>query len=429
MANSVGIPTTQDEASSYTIGRGLVILGGIVSSFVLLPTVPYVWVAIGAILVPIVWIKTGRTKSAKMIASGCTTKSEWTAFVASLPKNDKAKLAARAEQQRYADNAEASKQLSRQQAESSRLAAVEQRTRAQISERPKYPLRFANRSANIEVVGEAYYEASVIAALGGLRLDEEKTVDDVETFLIPEPDNPYGAGQAVMVWMNGYHVGYLSSEDAARFNPVLARIFLAGYIPETIGRIWGVTRQDYGAASGVRHHLYARVALSGPEQLLPTNDPPKENYSLLPHGSAIQVSKEADYMAELTEHLHGPDSYAIATLQLTSRMLKNGTTRENVTVYIDGDQIGELTPATSEKLAPAIRHLDDCGYATATWARVKGSPVAIEVTLYAAKAHEIPVEWFSSLPVTVPTLGNGSRSRQNGTQADQNIQREANWDF
>lgn len=293
--------------------------------------------------------------------------------------------------------------------------------------------------ANYEVVGESFREQQVIAALGGLVPDVEKTVEDAITHLIPEPENPHGYGNAVMVWINGQHVGYLSNEDARRYRPILDTIVAAGYLPTTTGRIWGVTRIDWEGKP--KHHLYARVALNEPDLLLPTNNPPSSPYSLMPWGPAIQVTKESDHLPELIEHLHGPDSYAIAVLKEASRVLKNGTVREYVTVHLGGDEIGELTPTMSEKILPTVRHLSDLGFAAAAWARVKGSVLAVEVTLQVAKAHELPEAWLSEIPVTVPSLLPVGQQSEKGTspsipantaaetdRADQQ-RREDTWEF
>lgn len=438
MENLIQVPKTQDDANAPSGWRILVVVGGVLSAFVLLPTLPYLWVIVGAILVPIVWVKTGRTRKAMMAAANCSSKEEWNAFVNTLPTKKQLKtshhntgyhqgsaLAAVA----YAEENPAPSRAQRRTTSTSFTSPPRPELRY-----PKYPM-LAPKYATLEVVGEAYREKSVIAALGGLTPGVERTVEDAVTFLIHEPENPYGAGHAVMVWMNGHHVGYLASEEAARYMPYIKRISDAGYLPTTAGRIWGVSRYDWEGK--LKHHLYARVALNDPEQLTPTNNPPTNDYSFLPWGNAIQVTKESDHLAELTEHLQGSDSYAIATLREASRTLKNGNVREYVTVHLDGDEIGELTPNMSEKMLPSIRHLHDLGYEAAAWARVKGSSLAIEVTLQVAKAHEVPESWLADIPVTVPSLNpiarrssSKSDSFEDTASADSGQQdREKNWDF
>lgn len=47
----------------------------------------------------------------------------------------------------------------------------------------------------------------------------------VEAFLVPEPRNPYWRGHAVRVDVNGSKVGYLPSDEAARYRPVLDKLW------------------------------------------------------------------------------------------------------------------------------------------------------------------------------------------------------------
>lgn len=422
----VPAPPTKDAANAPLGLRGLVVFGGLLSAIFLLPTVPWLWLGCGAVLVPIVWIKSGKKIKAMMTASGCTTKAEWKAFVATLPTEKELKKLHIAHQTGSIRTlVQPSTPATTTYTQSHRNAAPKPK-RYELN-LPQYKL-LAGSFANYEVVGEHYREKAVIRALGGLVLDVEKTVDDVDTHLIPEPENPYGDGHAVMVWMNGEHVGYLEKTESARFFPVLDKIVQAGYLPTTTGRLWGVQRTNYDGSKN--NHLYARVALNEPELLVPTNEPPAENYSMLPWGTAIQVTKESDHLPELLEHLHGPDSYAYATLHQSSRTLKNGSVREYVTVCIDGAEIGELTPLMSEKIIPTVRHLNEIELVATTWARVKGSPLAIEVTLQITKAHEIPHDWFTEVPVTVPALSvhrNGSMSTYNADDSQES--REKNWDF
>lgn len=433
--SAIEAPTTQEDANSPLGWRILVIVGGAVALIPLHPVL-YAWATLGCIIVPLTWVLTARQHKKMMAAAGCTTRQEWKAFVSQLPTK-KQLLKSQPPSPQPIAKASRPDQLSKRK-KSARFVSP---ARPELHY-PHYRLLTVSNYANYEIVGEDYRESSVIAALGGLEPNIEKTLDDVLTFLIPEPENPYGHGNAVMVWMNGHHIGYLSNDDAERFCPVLNDIISAGYLPVTSGRLWGVSRYTYERK--LRHHLYARVALNEPEQLVPTNDPPVGAYSLLPWGSAIQVTKEADHLAELTNHLHGPDSYAIATLRPAIRKLKNGTEREYVTVHLDGDEIGELTPTMSERVLPTIRHLLDLELKAAAWARVKGSALAIEVTLHAAKAHEIPDSWLSEIPVTIPPLRTQSQFvageeivlDATATSNDQSAeaysivrQREQDWDF
>lgn len=431
------VPQTYDEATSYLGWRALVIFGGILGLIFLAPTSFLAWFLIGLVLVPLVWILTGRRKRAMMRASGSTSPEEWKAFLKTLPKRGKSATTTHAAQVGPATRrgpAFHSPQTKspRSTAKSSRTAIAPKKTpsnRPPTLDFPEYPLIVSSSYANYEVVGESWREKDVIKALGGLSVGQERTIEDVVTYLVPEPDNPHDP-HAVMVWMNGKHVGYLSKEDAKRFAPVLQRVTSQGLLPTTSGRLWGSAQPGYDGKQKTRYHLYARVALNEPAQLVPTNNPPSAPYSILPWGPAVQVTKEDQYLPELTEHLKGEESFAFATIEANEKLQKNGAVKRYVSVLIGGEVIGELTPMMSEKFLPTIDHLSAQGLKAATIAKVKGSLLAIEVTLQASKAHELPNTWLHGPPVTRAALHtDGTTNRQSPSLEQQNASRERNWDF
>jgi HIRAN domain-containing protein len=68
----------------------------------------------------------------------------------------------------------------------------------------------------LEVKGESFYQENlrrVVAELGR----------DLPALLVPEPDNEYDRN-AVSVWAGGLKVGHLSREDAAVYQPAIARL-------------------------------------------------------------------------------------------------------------------------------------------------------------------------------------------------------------
>lgn len=410
MAKAISAPQTQDEANLPYGYRLLVIIGGFLGLFAIAPQSFAAWILTGIVLVPLTWIKTGKRIKQMMLLSGCSTKQEWKTYVATLPKNKKANI-----------------QKAQKPPRSTRVNnATTAPTFPAALNMPPYRLAVPDSFANFDVVGEAWREESVLMALGGLAIEEEKTVEDIVTFLVPEPTNPYDRN-AVMVWMNGYHVGYLDKDNAKTFQPVLNKIVAAGYCPSTSGRLWGAARVNGGQ---LRYHLYARVALTDPARLVPSNNPPRVPYSLIPWGAGVQVTKESDHLAELYEHLNGADSLAIATLHPAQHTLKSGIVRTYVDVRISNAKVGQLTPAMSEKFLPTIQHLNNLQLEAAVWARVKGSALAIEVVLQALKAHEIPAEWLSQIPLTTPVLypcvglDDNNTPRANVTEKDWEWQEE-----
>jgi tetratricopeptide (TPR) repeat protein len=73
---------------------------------------------------------------------------------------------------------------------------------------------------DLEVVGEASYQDNLWRIVGGHNSPNDRMRMEVYAVLVAEPDNPYDAN-AVSVWVQGLKVGYLSREDARRYQPGL----------------------------------------------------------------------------------------------------------------------------------------------------------------------------------------------------------------
>ena len=138
-----------------------------------------------------------------------------------------------------------------------------------------------------------------------------------------------------------------------------------------------------------------RIALPEPHMLFPVNLPPQAPYVLLPAGSAIQVTGEENFRANLAPWLnaHG-EAWVHATLnpvvETTARTAK--TVAE---VSIDGRPVGRLTPKMSQDMLPVVEYLGERGVLTCVPAIVKGNPLKSDVVLYTARAGELGVEWFA----------------------------------
>lgn len=232
--------------------------------------------------------------------------------------------------------------------------------------------------------------------------DEDFVLEGLPCELRTEPTNKYDQ-RAAMVIVRGHHVGYLPREDAAIYFDILNRIETAGYAPTTTARIWATTRVDWGT-NKPKINARVTVALGNLNELLPSNDPPREPYSLLPRGRAVQVTGEENHLPTISEHLDASgDGYSIGTLVAAKTVTVRATPKDIVEVHIDGEVVGTLTPAMSENFLPTVAHLADQGLLAAVWLRVKGSPIAAQVTVLAMKAHEIPADWFGK-PNTIPRL-------------------------
>lgn len=283
-------------------------------------------------------------------------------------------------------------------------AHLPQRGPGKTTQAGAYPLLGSDGFHNTEVAGEFARLDAIHRAIGRKpKRDEQIVIDDLTAELRPEPRNPHDHN-AVMVIIEGQHVGYLERDVAAIYQPHLLRVVRAGYMPTTGARIWANARADWENPRKTFYGANVRVALNDPQLLLPANDPPLEPHSILPWGNALQVTGEEAHQEVIAPYLaQGGDAVALGTLA-TVEVSTARTTRKLIEVRIDGHRVGQLSPASSQHFLPTIEHLAATGLLASVWLRVKGSAIATQVTVQATKAHELPEHWFSRAN-TVPRLG------------------------
>jgi hypothetical protein len=122
-------------------------------------------------------------------------------------------------------------------------------------------LRVVNRWAleeQIEVAGETYHIKAIKTVLkqaGKTVTARGVTLDDVPTYLCPEPSNEFDRN-AVLVMVGIYAVGYLPAEIAGDYSPALLKLARHGEAVGCLSRIWA--RLEGGMTR-------ARVTLLAPE--------------------------------------------------------------------------------------------------------------------------------------------------------------------
>ncbi|XRD69235.1 DUF2510 domain-containing protein [Microbacterium esteraromaticum] len=268
--------------------------------------------------------------------------------------------------------------------------------------RTGYLLIGSDGHPNTEVAGEFARIDSIHKVIGRKpKRNEEIELTDLVAALVPEPSNPHDVN-AVMVQINGQHVGYLEKEDAARYHMVMRQVWDAGFVAATGARVWASAR-DVRDSKKLKYVARVTLALNEPHLLLPLNDPPTRDHSIVPWGSGLQVTGEEQHQDVLARYATSiGDGVVLATLGI----IQGGTAktpRDVVEVRIDGGRIGQLTPASSQHFVPTIRHLESEGRAAVVWLRVKGNAIAAQAVLQAARAHELSNEWFTE-PETIPKL-------------------------
>lgn len=267
----------------------------------------------------------------------------------------------------------------------------------------EYWLIGSNAYPNTEVAGEFARMDSIHRAIGRKpKRDEEIVVESMTAELRPEPRNRFDSS-AVMVVINGEHVGYLEKEVAAIYQPLLLRVTAAGHTPVTSARVWAAAREDWDSKRKTRYSANVRVALNEPHLLLPANEPPEGQHSLIPWGNGLQVTGEEDHQERLAAYLSGGSDVILLGTLAVIEVTAARSARTVVEVRIDGQRVGQLTPASSQHFVPTVQHLSARGVEAVAWLRVKGNPIAAQVTLQATKAHELPAAWLAA-PASVPRL-------------------------
>lgn len=272
-----------------------------------------------------------------------------------------------------------------------------------------YPLWNTNRRdwSDYEIAGARHHLDAIERLLPrGWDRDGQELL--CELALVPEPDNPYGT-YAISVRAGDAVLGYIASEDSARWAPVIYRIAGSGYRATTPGRIWVCERDDWSGTDGrgrrsARIHAAVRIRLGEPETALPLNDPPAVPYTMLPRSGIVQVTKEQDHFDTLFEHVPAA-GYGLlyATLHAVT-VTTARTTRTLVEVRIDNENIGQLTLDMSRRFLPLIEHLRSHGLVAACWSDITGSSVAAEVRIDAAKANEAADTVLDGPAVGLPAL-------------------------
>lgn len=241
-----------------------------------------------------------------------------------------------------------------------------------------------------------------------------------QALLIPEPANRYDPN-AVRVVIRGQHVGYLTREDAPLYQPMIARLLAHGYQPTAPARIWARQEQQFSGTDRRGRDIYetrvmasVTLGLDEPHLCVPANLAPASAHALLPFGSAIQVKGGEEHQEILLRYLHPQgEQWAHAVLRSVEKQTAR-TSRQIVEVLLDGDVVGELTPAMSAEFLPVIERLRDVGRLCVARVIIKGNQVKADVVLHATKAVALDQDWlathFKGGPLPITNLGQAAAS-------------------
>ncbi|RLY94942.1 hypothetical protein EAE32_07470 [Kocuria tytonicola] len=256
-----------------------------------------------------------------------------------------------------------------------------------------------NDRGSLDVVTENFYDAEIMRVFGGLSAGRAQSWDGMAT-LVPEPDNPFDP-RTVSVRVGENKVAHLPSEDAHRYWHPLARVIASGYKPVVPLHLEAeLLRQDGQAEVAAR----AVIDIAPPDLLFPLNTAPAQA-AVLPQGSSIKVLDEQDF----AEYLHSivpasGEGRVILTLEVNKVRNSHGVTVDTVDVLYERKQVGRLSTQMSQQFIPIINHAFEHDLLTAVWGTIRGSSFEVSMTLQAARAAEVPAQWFTELPNDVPEL-------------------------
>lgn len=137
----------------------------------------------------------------------------------------------------------------------------------------------------VEAVGESHYQEALSQVCGGKTPDGHQHL--CVAALVPEPDNPYDAN-AVGVHVDSLKVAHLSREDAAAYQPVLARLAAKRMVGACNAMIVG----GWNRGGGDEGHFGIRLDLAPPQWAHPDDpEPPPPPPPTSAPGSATEQSR------------------------------------------------------------------------------------------------------------------------------------------
>jgi len=216
------------------------------------------------------------------------------------------------------------------------------------------------------IVGEGNYQAAIDAAAGG------KTPDGpvnrwVTAQLVAEPTNPYDRN-AVMVALDGQRVGYIPRDQTSHFHRAIAQLGREGRPALCRAVITGGWRR-----SPTDHGHYG-VKLDVEE--IPT--PLYAGSPFFPCGGSVAITDRKKHQDRWAHHVRPGGAITQIVVALDS---PDGDGR--LTVTLDGQLIGRLTPSMTERYLPWVHGARSAGLPTTcgavAWAKDGQPEIALDL--------------------------------------------------
>ncbi|MFJ5988859.1 HIRAN domain-containing protein [Lentzea sp. NPDC092896] len=240
-----------------------------------------------------------------------------------------------------------------------------------------------------EVVGESHYFKELRGLAGATTTGEREMVAQLRR----EPSNRHDRN-AVQVLIERRVVGYLPRESAAEYAIPLQSVERAGKVAQCRARVWWRRGPGDFIAS-------VSLDLADPAVLFAINEiDGRSRHMVIPSGRSYQLTRESDHLdvlGPLMTRVH-PQGKALVVASL--RVLERTGPRsksEVVMVYVDGQEIGELTKQTSAKLLPIVRPLQEAGITCYADVVLTGNALVVEAKLNISPPEELPHDFVRQL--------------------------------
>lgn len=241
---------------------------------------------------------------------------------------------------------------------------------------PPTDLQRLSGDGRVPIVGESQYQPALrTAARGKAHSTDFDDHSPVDVVLVPEPHNihdRFAVRVDALLPDGSATIGYLAREWASVYQPRLRPGTRPGAAAWCVGRVTGGGPKSYGA------YLY----LGPPESMFLANDLPA-NAELLPADRAVTVTGEERHQAALSRYglASGGHLRLFATFDLATVTKGKYAGQPCIRVLLDGEPVGELTRAMSDRYLPALHSVQSQGRVAACEALLSSGARGLQVEL------------------------------------------------
>lgn len=214
------------------------------------------------------------------------------------------------------------------------------------------------------------------------RVTSPETITNEPALLVPSAGSPYPA-----VVIDGLWLGNAIDDRLLQLAPALQKLKQQGLALQVPARLWGFL-------DGADFRSRVTIGLPTPTGIHPPGPLPDEPRLLLPRGGNIQVTGEGKHLSEVAALLDGGSERPVVAELYRLEVTKARSIKTVVGVRIYGEEVGQLTPVSSEHFLPLLEACIEEGVTACCRATVKGNQLKADVVLHAAKAGDLSDTWL-----------------------------------